>query len=75
MTLRVKGKNRIDPIETVGYSIGQLFWGKSTPPGKKMIEKTENDRQLILKFDTKRRDMTEPSMWITLWKLRISQLF
>ncbi|MDE6213785.1 MAG: hypothetical protein K2M70_09975 [Lachnospiraceae bacterium] len=60
---------------TEGYRIGQLILGKSTSPAKKMLEKTENDRQFVLKCDGIRREVTTLSMWITLWKLRISRHF
>lgn len=40
---------------------------------KKMIEKTENDRQIAKKRNSFRQEMTTLSMWITLWKLGISQ--
>ncbi len=62
-------------METEGYRIGQFYFGKSTLSDKKMLEKTENDRQLVLKCDGIRREVTVLSMWITLWKLRISRHF
>ncbi len=42
---------------------------------KRMIEKNENDRQIGRGYDGRRQETTELSMWITLWKLGISQPF
>lgn len=48
MTLRVKGQNVIDSQETGCDKNGQLFLRKKGFLDKKMIEKTENDRQIEL---------------------------
>lgn len=46
MTLHVKGQNVIDSPKTGCDKNGQLFLLKKSLLDKKMIEKTENDRQI-----------------------------
>ena len=64
----------IDSYWTGYYRIGQLFRQERGPFDKKMLEKTENDRQIAKKWYSVRQEMTTLSMWITLWKLGISQM-
>lgn len=51
---------------------GQSFRQKRRRLDKKLIEKTENDRQVAKNWYHIRQELTELSMWITLWKLGIS---
>lgn len=75
LTLYVKRQNVIDSLQTGYYTSGQSFRQKKRRFDKKMIEKTENDRQIAKNWYMVRQEMTTLSMWITLWKLGISQLF
>lgn len=75
LTLYVKRQNAIDSYGTGYYKIGQLFRQEMWAFDKKMLEKTENDRQIAKNWYRNRHEMTKLSMWITLWKLGISQLF
>lgn len=67
-----KRQNVIDSYWRGYYRIGQRFRQEMRPFDKKMLEKTENDRQIAKKWYRIRLEMTTMSMWITLWKLGIS---
>ncbi len=69
-----KRQNVIDSYWRDYYRIGQRFRQEMRPFDKKMLEKTENDRQIAKKWYRIRLEMTTMSMWITLWKLGISQM-
>ncbi len=73
MTHTFKRQNAIDSFQTEYYISSQLFRQEMRRLDKKMIEKTENDRQIAKKRNSFRQEMTTLSMWITLWKLGISQ--
>ncbi len=75
MTISVKRQNPIDFVQTGYYMAGQSFRQKRRRLDKKLIEKTENDRQVAKNWYHIRQELTELSMWITLWKLGISQIF
>ena len=75
MTISVKRQNPIDFVQTGSYMAGQSFRQKRRRLDKKLIEKTENDRQVAKNWYNIRLELTTLSMWITLWKLGISQIF
>ena len=73
LTHTFKRQNAIVSFQTEYYISSQLFRQEMRRLDKKMIEKTENDRQIAKKRNSFRQEMTTLSMWITLWKLGISQ--